>query len=90
VQGVVAATLRVPGGYRLDGDVVLRTPLSQTPVTARHAQLAGRTLVVVFDKADLDNNVPEGDAVPLTLVANFLHNGDQEQSTSTATVRVVK
>ena len=45
---------------------------------------------MVFDKADLDNNVPEGDAVPLTLAANFLHDGDQQQLTSTATVRVVK
>jgi hypothetical protein len=47
-------------------------------------------LLLAFDKADLDNNVPAGDAVPLTLVANFLHNGGQEQLTSTATVRVVK
>jgi len=92
VNGVVTATLRLPAGYRLDGDgdVVLRTPLSQTPVAARHAGAIGRTLIVVFNKADLDNNVPEGDAVPLTLVANFLHNGDQEQFTSTATARVVK
>jgi hypothetical protein len=44
----------------------------------------------VFGKADLDNNLPEGDAVPLTLVANFQHNADQQQFTSTATVRVVK
>ena len=90
VDGVVAATLRLPAGYRLDGDVLLRTPLSQTPVTARQAKVIGRTLTVVFTKADLDNNLPEGDAVPLTLVANFQHNGDQQQLTSTATVRVVE
>ena len=90
VHGVVTATLRVPAGYRLDGDVVLRTPLSETPVPAVRAKAIGRMLIVMFDKADLDNNVPEGDAVPLTLVANFLHNGDQKQLTSTATVRVVK
>jgi len=90
VNGIVTATLRLPAGYRLDGSVVLRTPLSQTPVAARHATVIGRTLTVVFAKADLDNNVPEGDAVPLTLVANFLHNGDQQQFTSTATVQVVK
>jgi hypothetical protein len=87
---VVAATLRVPAGHRLDGDVVLRTPLSETPVRARHATQVGRTVVVTFDRADLDNNVPEGDAVPLTLVANVRHDGDQKQLTSTATVRVVK
>jgi quinohemoprotein ethanol dehydrogenase len=90
VRGVVTATLRVPTGHRLDGDVVLRTPLSETPVRAAHATTIGRTVVVWFDKADLDNNVPEGDAVPLTLVANFLRNGEQVQLTSTATVRIVK
>jgi quinohemoprotein ethanol dehydrogenase len=90
VNGVVGATLNLPAGYRLDGEVLLRTPLSQTPVKARQAKVIGRTLTVVFSKADLDNNLPEGDAVPLTLVANFLHNGDQQQLTSTATVRVVK
>jgi glucose dehydrogenase/plastocyanin len=90
VRGVVTATMRIPTGYRLDGDVVLRTPLSETPVTAVGARAIGRTVIVVFDKADLDNNVPEGDAVPLTVVANFLHDGEQKQLTSTATVRIVK
>ena len=47
-------------------------------------------LIVRFDRADVDNNVPEGDAVPLTLVANFLHDGVQTQLTSTATARIVK
>jgi glucose dehydrogenase/plastocyanin len=90
VHGVVTATLSLPAGYRLDGDVVLRTPLSRTPVAAKYAKVIGRTLIVAFDKADLDNNVPEGAAVPLTLAGNFLHNGDQQQLTSTATVRVLK
>jgi glucose dehydrogenase len=90
VNGVVTATLRLPAGYRLDGDVVIRTPLSQRPVAAEHATVIGRTLTVVFTKARLDNNVPEGDAVPLTVVANVRHKGDQQQFTSTATVRVVK
>ena len=43
-----------------------------------------------FDKAELDNNVPEGESVPLTLVANFLRDGEQVQLTSTATPEVVK
>jgi quinohemoprotein ethanol dehydrogenase len=90
VRGVVTAALSLPAGYRLDGEVRLRTPLSQTPVTAKHVKAAGRTLFVVFDKADLDNNVPEGDAVPLTLVADFLLDGKQQQLTSTATVRIRK
>lgn len=90
VRGTVTATLSLPAGHRLDGDVELRTPLSRSPVAARHARAIGRTLVVVFDRADLDNNVPEGDAVPLTVVANFRHDGAQKQLTSTATVRIRK
>lgn len=90
VRGLVAATMRLPSGYRLDGDVTLRTPLSPTPVPARGAVAIGRTLIVTFDKAAIDNNVPEGDAVPLTLTANVRHDGVQKQLTSTATVRIVK
>lgn len=90
VRGLATATMRVPAGYRLDGDVVVRTPLSVTPVRAAYATMIGGTLIATFDKADLDNNVPEGDAVPLTLVANFLHSDQQKQLTSTATVRIVK
>jgi len=41
VDGVVTATLRLPAGYRLDGEVVLRTPLSQKPVAARPATVSG-------------------------------------------------
>nr|MDT0659303.1 PQQ-binding-like beta-propeller repeat protein [Micromonospora sp. DSM 115978] len=90
VRGVITATMRVPAGYRLDGDVVLRTPLSPSPVAATSARLIGRTLVAFFDKADVDNNVPEGDAVELTLVANVLRGGAQEQLTSTANARIIK
>ncbi|MDG4825236.1 PQQ-binding-like beta-propeller repeat protein [Asanoa sp. WMMD1127] len=90
VRGAAVATLTLPAGHRLDGDVVLRTPLSVTPVPARGATAIGRTVLVWFDKADLDNNVPAGEAVPLTLVANVLRDGQQQQVTSTATVRITK
>lgn len=92
VHGVVTATFDVPDGYELDGDVVLQTPLSATPVEAAktHVTSHGKKLVAWFHKADIDNNVPEGDGVSLTLVSNFLHNGEQKQLTSTATVKVVK
>jgi hypothetical protein len=92
VRGLVTATLSIPAGYRLDGDgdVVLRAPLSPTPVQARQARVIGGKLVVIFDRADLDNNVPQGDAVSLTLAGQFLHNGTQKQLTSTAMVRIVK
>jgi plastocyanin len=90
VHGQVTARLDIPDGYVLDGDVVLLTPLSESPVPAVSAKSSGNQLIAAFDKADIDNNVPEGDAVPLTLVANFLHNGVQTQLTSTATPRILK
>jgi len=40
--------------------------------------------------ADIDNNVPEGSAVPLVLTSNFMKDGVQKQLTSTALVKVVK
>jgi quinohemoprotein ethanol dehydrogenase len=90
VRGTVTAFFDIPKGYRYDGDAVLKTPLGQSPVKATGVRSTGHRLVVQFRKADLDNNVPEGAAVPLTLTANFKHGGVQEQLTSTATVEVVK
>ncbi len=52
--------------------------------------MIGGTLTAIFDKADLDNNVPEGDAVALTLSADLLNRGEQQRFTSTTPVRVVK
>jgi glucose dehydrogenase len=92
VDGFVKATFDVPAGHTLDrdSDVVLQTPLSESPVEAAYSfQFSGK-LYSFFRKSDLDNNVPEGDAVPLTLVANLLHNGVQTQLTSTATPQIVK
>jgi hypothetical protein len=82
----------VPAGYKLDGDVKLRTPLSSTlfEAASTNAALNGRLLVAHFRKSDIDNNIPEGDAVPLVLMANFIHDGQQKQLASTALVRVVK
>ena len=90
VHGVFTAKLDIPAGYELDGDVVLQTPLSESPVPAASTTTNGNKVIAQFNKADVDNNVPEGDAVSLTLVANFLHNGEQKQLTSTATVNIVK
>ena len=92
VDGVVTAFLEVPDGYVLDGGVELLTPLSESPVEPTDARTTGngKRLIAKFDRAAIDNNVPVGDSVPLTLVANFIHDGEQKQLTSTATVKVVK
>lgn len=92
VHGYVTATFDVPDGHvqDRDSDVGLKTSLSESPVEAAYSFQFGGKLFVFFRKADLDNNVPEGDAVPLTLVANFRRDGEQRQFTSTATVEVAK
>jgi plastocyanin len=90
VKGPVTAVLDIPKGYVYDGDAQLLTPLSASPVVAIKAHSNPNKLIVQFAKADLDNNVPEGEEVPLTLVANFLHNGEQKQLKSTTHVEVVK
>ncbi|MEF7616658.1 PQQ-binding-like beta-propeller repeat protein [Aquincola sp. MAHUQ-54] len=94
VQGLVTATFKLPAGYVLDGmdSVKLKTPLTNelfTPVQAK-ATSDGKSLVLSFDKALIDSNIPVGDAVPLIVTANFMHEGVQKKLTSTANVRVVK
>jgi quinohemoprotein ethanol dehydrogenase len=82
--------LDIPKGYVYDGGAQLATPLSASPVVAIKAHSNPNKLIVQFAKADLDNNAPEGESVPLTLTANFMHDGVQKQLTSTARVEVVK
>jgi hypothetical protein len=92
LTGNVTARFRIPNGYTLDGDIKLKTPLSETLVTPStwHVTPNGKTLVAKFRRADLENNVPAGDAVPLMLSANFMNAGVQKQLTSSANVRVLK
>jgi hypothetical protein len=92
VHGVVTAFFRLPAGYTFDEEVKLQTPLSTTlfdPAFAK-AVLDDRLLVASFKKSDIDNNIPEGDSVPLVLTVNVIHEGQQKQLSSTALVRVVK
>ncbi|HKU88002.1 MAG TPA: PQQ-binding-like beta-propeller repeat protein [Casimicrobiaceae bacterium] len=92
VNGVVTAHMDIPDGYTVEGDVKLKTPLSATlfsPVST-NAGGGGKKLVAQFNKADIDNNTPEGDSVPLVLTVNVLQNGVQKQLTSTALVKVEK
>lgn len=92
VQGLVTATFKLPAGHTLDGNVQLKTPLTQQtfPAVSANTTSDGKTLVVTFDKALVDNNIPQGSDVPLTVSANFMHQGMQKKLTSTATVRVIK
>jgi quinohemoprotein ethanol dehydrogenase len=92
VDGVITAHFDVPEGYTPDGGITLRTPLSATlfrPVSSNLDSNGGK-LVAQFSKADIDNNVPTGNAVPLVFTANFISGGVQKQLTSTATVKIVK
>jgi hypothetical protein len=104
VTGVVAAVLTVPAGWTLGpgpvglgdptiGPVVIRTPLTTKVFNAVTAALSadGTQLVATFNKADIDNNVAAGNAVPLTVSANFLDaSGVQRKLQGTANVRVMK
>ena len=92
VQGVITALFEIPDGYTPDGEVTLKTPLTTTlfsPVST-NVSSDGKMLVAQFGKADIDNNIPQGDAVPLLLTANFINAGVQKQLTATVNVRVVK
>jgi hypothetical protein len=92
VHGFVTAFFSIPAGYSFDGEVKLKTPLSTALFDPVHANavLHDRLLVAHFRKSDIDNNIPEGDSVPVTLMVNVIHEGQQKQLTSTANVRVVK
>ena len=92
VNGVITAHFEIPDGYTVEGEVTLKTPLSSTLFAAisTNVEDAGKHLVAQFSKADIDNNIPAGDSVPLALSVNVLQNGVQKQLTSTVTVKVVK
>jgi quinohemoprotein ethanol dehydrogenase len=90
VHGVVTAHFKIPAGYTLDGGVQLKTPLSTTLFDAVSTSVEDGMLAAQFRKSDIDNNIPEGESVPLTLFANFIQNGEQKQLSSTANVKVVK
>ena len=90
VHGVVTAHFKIPEGYTLDGAVRLKTPLSTTLFDAVSTAVEDGQLVAQFRKSEIDNNIPQGDSVPLQLLANFIRNGAQTQLTSTALVKVTK
>jgi plastocyanin len=96
VAGVITAMLKLPAGYTLDtgygAKVTMKAPLSAELFEALTVSVSadGTTLVASFNKADLDNNMDAGTAVPLTVSGLFLNGGVQKRLTSTANVRVIK
>ena len=90
VKGTVTATFTMLPGYTFEGDAMLKTPMSPRLIPAVSTRVNGQTLVIQFNKGDIDNNVPTGDSVPLVLSAHFRQAGAQKQLTSTANVKVVK
>lgn len=89
VTSKVFAYFQLPRGYRYDSGAVLIAPLSQNPVEPTKVTSLKNHVVLVFDEADIDHNVPEGET-SLTVRLNVLQDGVQKQLTSTAAVRVVK
>jgi plastocyanin len=94
VVGVVTAVVNLPAGYTLDtgygAKVTLKTPLSNQLFDAYSASQSGTTLTVSFDKALVDNNIPAGSAVPLTVSGLFQNGGVQKRLTATGNVEVIK
>jgi hypothetical protein len=92
VTGTVEAVMTVPSGWMLDRSVpvILTGPLTTQTFSAASASLNGTRLTATFNKADIDNNLPVGDSVPVKVSANFLANGVQKKLEGTANVRVVK
>jgi len=96
VTGVINAMFKLPDGYTLDtgygAKVTMKAPLSNELFTAVAVSVSsdGKTLTASFDKAELDNNIPAGTAVPLTVSGLFMNGGVQKRLTSTANVTVMK
>ena len=94
VTGTVQAVMTVPAGWTLDKatPVKLTGPLTPQTFAAATASLpaGGTKLTVAFNKADIDNNLPVGDEVPVKITANFLDKGVQKKLEGTVKVKVVK
>ena len=96
VVGVINALFKLPDGYTLDtghgAKVTMKAPLSNELFEARSVSVSadGKTLTATFNKADLDNNINAGAAVPLTVSGLFMNGGVQKRLTATANVRVTK
>lgn len=89
VTGTVTVHLDLPKGYAQEGDVLLETELGLQPLAAVKVAGNDRHVVVKFDKAALDNNVPAG-ATELTVITHAMHDGLQKEVRSSVGVSVTK
>lgn len=89
VNGTINAHLDLPKGYAQEGEVYLETELGLQPITASKVTGNRSHVVIKFDKADLDNNVPTG-KTDLTVVTHAVHDGVQKEVRSTVSVTVSK
>lgn len=94
VTGTVQAVMTIPAGWVLDKSVpvAFRGPLSEQEFNAVSAAISGdgTRLAATFTKAEIDNNLPAGEAVEVKVSANFLASGVQKKLEGIARVKVVK
>jgi plastocyanin len=92
ITGTVQATMTIPRGWALDKavPVTIAAPLSMQRFHAVKAVASGTKLVATFNKTDIENNVPAGDAEPLTVSANFIADGVQKKLQGIARVKILK
>ncbi|MGO1627946.1 MULTISPECIES: outer membrane protein assembly factor BamB family protein [unclassified Microbacterium] len=89
VRGSVRAHLELPNGYAYDGGAQLVTPLGLQPIEPADVKANRNRVILTFDKADLDNNVPDG-ATSLTVEANVATGDGLHRIASSAEVEVKK
>jgi plastocyanin len=80
VQGLITAMFKVPAGYTLDGNVQLKTPLTNQTFEPVTANVSGQTVIFTFDKSLVDNNMPPGDASPAHRVGQLHQCGCAEEA----------
>jgi glucose dehydrogenase/plastocyanin len=90
VDGALTMHFELPAGYRYDSGVLLATELGLQPIEPASVRSNKNRIIMQFDKADVDNNVPEGET-SLTVTAFALdEDGVQKQLRASAEVVVKK
>lgn len=89
VHGEIRANFELPNGYTYDSGAELVTSLGRQPIEPTKVVSNRNRVILTFDKAEVDNNVPEG-ATTLTVVVNAKVGGELAHLASDAEVTVVK